>query len=302
MDEAEFVTPDVAVAPAPGVTPDGLITADVACGRCAYSLKGLNIAQLCPECGTPARPSVMGGRLEAASPAYVTRLYHGAICVSVATALIIVLGLVQVVTGVISAFGLVPTAVQVGLSILALVASIVGFAGLVLFLIGWWVLTAPDPVRRAAMLKDRARKTTRAGVLLLCSMPIAIAIGVGISVVGLAIGALLAVFLVLGAALATFAGLFVHYYGSLNYLIVLSERLDPGTIAVRATRLMWLGPLLMILGSCPSLLLGGTPGIAQSIGLVLVAAPVVAWVLYWVLIEELRQGLKDVRQAQTNVA
>ena len=286
----------------PGIARDGLITFDVPCGRCGYSLKGLNIAQVCPECGTAARPSVIGAKLEAASPRYVAMLHHGSVCVLVATVLMVLAGAVQVLLGVLGAFVTPTSTMLTGMGVIGLLVGIASLAAVILFMVGWWILTARDPVRRESLHRDRARRTTRVGILLLFSVPIALVMGIGLTMIGWAIGAILALMLIAGSAVATLAGLIIQYFGSLNYISGLSERMARGdAIADLAKVMMWAGPLLMIGGACPGSLLQSAGRPSMSLGLIGAAflmMPVAAWVMYWVLMERVRRSLKEVRVMQ----
>ena len=60
------------------VTPDGTVTADVACRRCGYNLRGLQIGGRCPDCAMPVGASVRGDDLVYADPAWIAKLILGA--------------------------------------------------------------------------------------------------------------------------------------------------------------------------------------------------------------------------------
>ncbi len=286
---------------------EGLITAEVPCGSCGYSLRGLQIDGVCPECATPARPSALGGRLEAAAPSYVTMLSRGATLVSIASVLLFVMLGVQVVSAVLDLTGVMNFGLggQVVQSIIFGGWSIVS---LLLYAVGWWMLTAKDPVRGKAMVADQARRSTRLGLILMtCTLPFLIVLSGGIGGTGFAAGAAIAGVGIFFASVLTLIGVILQYVRSMTYLGKMSSRMALPKVRGRADALAWAGPLVVIAGSIVAAVVantvsfggGGAPtaSMAQFIANI---GPAVILVMYWRLIEMVRGGLKEVRQVQAS--
>ena len=61
----------------PPVGPDGTVTADIACRRCGYNLRGLPVDGRCPDCAMPIAASVRGDDLVYADPIWIAKLTLG---------------------------------------------------------------------------------------------------------------------------------------------------------------------------------------------------------------------------------
>lgn len=105
----------------------GALSADVACRRCGYNLRGLRDDGRCPECGTPIGLSTQGDLLRFADPDWLFKIALG-------LKIILWMILVKIVIGVSSI--LIGDAVLAGL--LWLSASCASFVGV-------WLMTEPDP-------------------------------------------------------------------------------------------------------------------------------------------------------------
>lgn len=133
-------------------------TAGLACRGCAYELDGLSLDGQCPECGMPIERSIRGDALQYASPQYVRTLWLGAS--------------IALLTVVLEAIGLVGFIVFMALTdggknvasgrATELVIDLASFASGLLGLIGWWLLTMPDPAHRGPAQDTRARRWLRA--------------------------------------------------------------------------------------------------------------------------------------------
>jgi hypothetical protein len=128
MDEGVTGTPlDVAL------DGEGRIAADVSCRHCSYSLRGLRLDVVCPECGTAVRWSIFGDRLLYADPTWARRLANGALWVLIATFVSIIAGIGG---GVLDAI--------LGTTSMSYVGSLLGA---LISLVGTWLITTPEPGR-----------------------------------------------------------------------------------------------------------------------------------------------------------
>ncbi len=123
------------------------VAADVPCRRCGYNLRGLPTDGRCPECGTPVGLSVRGGLIRYSDPAWIDRLRFGVNC-------LLAYAVVTVVAGVATGVGALALALATGgkVKVAAFqaghwvpVLTAVGLVGQALYLVGIWLLTAPDP-------------------------------------------------------------------------------------------------------------------------------------------------------------
>lgn len=135
----------VAAQPLPEV-----LTTDVPCRKCSYNLRGLATLGRCPECGTPVGLSVLGDLLRYSDPGWLDNLRRG---VS-----LIIWGIVAMIFGAVIGVVTVTMMGPVGF-VLAMLA------GYVLNLIGWWLLTAPDPSGVGEDQYGRARQIIRVALI-----------------------------------------------------------------------------------------------------------------------------------------
>ena len=277
----ECATPVRASIPGVEVSADGEVMESVACGRCGYDLRGLHADGSCPECGAPVGPSVIGAHLVGADPRYVRTLHCGAITVSVAAVLQIASYAAQAVGTALGVAVQASSSMQAASFVLSALSMVLGIVGLIVFVIGWWFFATPDPVQHAHV-RDGARRNTRVGTVLLGgAVPFAFTAGIVSGALGFALGPLILVPLIIGSLLALVVGAVLQYFASLVYLKRLGGRMQQAKIESFAFSMMWIGPLLVTIGAC-----------------IFMIGPVVAWFLYWRLIERVRKGLREVRAMQ----
>jgi hypothetical protein len=140
---------------------EGVVGPGVRCVRCGYELRGLRADGVCPECGGEIRRTLMGDLLMFADAGYVRTLKIGA-----------TLALAGIIAALCTVFG------GVGLMMLEMTGSggqtwlfptVLGVGGLgfaAFTLVGWWLLSTPDPGRLGADTGVTSRKVVRAGVLM----------------------------------------------------------------------------------------------------------------------------------------
>ncbi|MCA9294160.1 MAG: hypothetical protein KDA20_10140 [Phycisphaerales bacterium] len=278
---------------------DGLVVGDATCGSCGYDLRGLPAHGACPECASPIRPSILGSRLEAAAPEYVTKLARGAMLVSIASVLAFVFVGAQLLHGVLELFGLVSLGAA-GSDVLAGVAATGSLVALGVYLVGWWLLTVKDPVRGKAMVADRARRSCRFGlVLMVLVFPLLIISMLASSGGRFAPGSMVFGFGALFGSVLTFIGTILQYVRSMTYVGLMSTRFSRPRVRAYADSMAWIGPLTVIFTSLIAAIMansaGGSLVVATVIGNL---GPAAMLVMYWHLMEQVRRALREVRAAQ----
>lgn len=141
-----------APAPLPTVVPD-----DLACLRCGYSLKGLAPSSVCPECATPVERSLLGDLFRFSDPRYVRTLHRGAVLIAAS-----IIAAIASVAAALLLTRLVGPTFSLGMFLLGPLLFVA--CGL-LSLVGWWLLSTPDPRRLGRDTDSRARRLLRALVI-----------------------------------------------------------------------------------------------------------------------------------------
>jgi hypothetical protein len=138
----------------PTLDADGRVAGDFPCHHCGYNLRALLANEKCPECGTDIRASIGGNVLKFSDPAWLRRVATGARWMGKAG----VLGLV---------FAIVWDWTEP--STISDIATLIVVPAVMVFLVGAWMATTPDPSgideQRCARLSMAARSLLAAGLL-----------------------------------------------------------------------------------------------------------------------------------------
>lgn len=224
----------------------------VSCLGCGYSLEQLKRDGVCPECGRPIEDSIRGARLDYADPAYVRTLRRGAGRVVWGIGSLLLLPVVSVVLAMAGAtvlFALETSwAPDVFVWVSAafwIVVAVAMLGAAVVFVHGWFVLTAADPDTRrsgpdGSVLGDptrdpRSRKVARwTGIC----FPLALPIGW--------LAAWAAERVLPGSVFIPLAGLFfpgivatVHAWAAMSYVRVLAGRMPTPRLGSSARDCRW---------------------------------------------------------------
>jgi len=131
------------------------LTHALPCVSCGYDLRGLAIEGSCPECGTPIERSLRGDLLRFSDPRWVTAVAHGMGWLIFAVVLTILLGVVFESLSATREAVLLITTHEAALS----------FAGEIIIdavaMIGYWLVTTPDPRDGNQPARQRVRLCAR---------------------------------------------------------------------------------------------------------------------------------------------
>lgn len=136
----------------------GVVMLERECVSCGYTLRGLALDGVCPECGTPIERSLYRTRLKHADVEYLRRLVRGALLVSVVP-WAIVAGLVYIFLQI----GL--AAVWPGFAALIeqhyLIEDVLVVAVICCWAIGWWMLGGREPGPARPLFAEDCRRVAR---------------------------------------------------------------------------------------------------------------------------------------------
>lgn len=256
------------------------------CAGCGYDLIGLPVGGECPECGRAVAESLRGMLLRHAAPEYVRALRRGFSWVLNAILLYCVVMLVGV--GV---------AIAGGRTAYALLVSGGGLASSVMFLVGLLWMTTPDPRFSFGPRPDRARAVLRGSVVTIIAVWLgSMGVSVAASVTGVSArrSGLDAVQALLG--LVGLVAFVVHFVAMMRYIAWLSGRIPDGVAASRARAYTWGLPLLLV-GTVAVVVM--TALVAGPCALIpLLVGPIAALVMYWNLLNRVREHLAWIEGAQ----
>lgn len=264
-------------APATQVTLDH----DRPCLACGYNLRGLSTSGACPECGTPVERSLRGNLLVYSSPEYVASLHRGVFLIQAGIITQIVLWCALVGLFFASQAGLT----GVGEQALELLGSLLGLAATIASVIGWWLLSAPDPAVLGTGTGDTPRRIVRITVIVSAA---ATAVQFALSVTNLALGPLSPhtgnplELVELAANWAPIIAYIVWFFAAMHYILWLAPRLPSIKAITSARTLEWVGPVISVF--------------------LCVLGWLIALVMYYNLLDEVRLNLRRIRREQAKAA
>lgn len=223
------------------------VTDDVRCARCGYELRGLAVNQRCPECAAPVQNSMQAEMLDFAAPEFLDRLMRGALLARISAivalctvAITAVLFIVALAVGITS--GAPPAAIMVALAIIWLIGPLACGGSAV---IGWWLLTTPDPGAGGTRQDRRIRRVLRVGTVVagvcwgLSCIPI-----MAQQLMSLPPSVYIPMVTAIGIALP--ASVAFMFFAAGPFLNAMAERMDDCYIPTLTTKQRWQGIGLII--------------------------------------------------------
>lgn len=196
----------------------GTVQTDIPCRKCGYNLRSLNAGGRCPECGSPVGLSVQGNLLRFADPNWLMGLRKGVNFILVA----VLVSVIVVICGAFARRVLPP-----------LVTQFASLGSGVLFVIGGWLVTEPDPSGLGEHQYGTVRKLIRVALLVNAAQ--------NLMQIVLHLAPLdpsLALTLSIISILASLVGV-VGQFAQLSYLSKLALRIPDPSLSGRAWFLMW---------------------------------------------------------------
>lgn len=266
-----------------------------ACRQCDYPIDGLADADVCPECGTLAGMSRYGPRLHDAPAAFVAGLARGALLIEITIVLSFVLRIVQWCV-MQAADGLSSANAHDELRVaISAIFDVVGLGPGVCWIIGWWMLTRPDPRLRRDSLKVLGTivrvclALTALAALIMIGIDRALQVDTDPEHIDLErIERRFGVVLIFIAVMVPIA--VAGFFGTLLYLRALARRLDAPRLRAWATHVMWILPASMIVPFFIVRMLAASGGLTEK------ALPAIAWFdwLYAIAWYAVLLGMADV--------
>lgn len=261
--------------------PPDLSTEDVPCLLCGYNLRGLRREGRCPECGTSIERSLHGNLLEYSNPHYLATLHRGLFLILAAIVGQLVLVGLWIVVAFFASASRATANPNVALVVSETAASVLSIVLSLVLLYGWWLLSAPDPAFLGVGEGTLARRIVRITVIAAALLtPISGALDaqfVSASIQSwFVFGSIVMVVELVVAA--------VKFFASMLYIRWLAPRLPNTYVDERAKTFMWLIPVLWTVGT-----------LACGLG------PLVALVLYWIMLNWVRLDIKRIRDRHQHV-
>jgi hypothetical protein len=245
------------------------------CRGCGYRLRGLPVTSVCPECARSIESSLRGDQLIYADPTYLNDLTRGILIIQIALALA-TLSFLWWIIGL-----LIPSSDRAWYSLARNAVTVI-----VMF-VGIWLFSKPDPGLRLSDPGDRPRKILRAASLIVCVAEISSDIGTvilpkGVRAVSLLDGAIKGSMDVgsIVTSLLNLIGMIswiVQFFASMLYVKWLARRMPSKKHYKWAGVCMWILPIIYITQ---------------------VLKPI-AFILYFILVDDVRVTLKQIRSAQS---
>ncbi len=260
--------------PIPAAEPPPVVQSNCPCARCAYNLRGLSPAGVCPECGAPVAISLEGRLLRFADRRYVRTVDLGLTILLCAIWLYVLLLVVSIVLGLfIRARQSQELAEEASRAIMLLPT--------IAFVLGYWKFTTPDIGTFDSERAVNTRNIIRVAACVQLAAKLG-ALAVALAVHAAAAAATTANFvsplepIQIGLTLVDFAAWITLFYAVLIHVRAVADRVPDMEIRARAKGFMWFLPLVFVVGF-----------------FIFGVGPIIALSLYATLLQSLQQHFKQ---------
>ncbi|MFK7759071.1 MAG: hypothetical protein AB8C13_03885 [Phycisphaerales bacterium] len=269
------------------------------CFRCDYDLNGLDPKELCPECGLPIEHSIGRGAIAIADDDYLKKLHTGVFLVQ--TAIIIIVA--QAIFGGLFGYLAATTATFSGLELVFdIAAQVVSLGASLMYLVGWYKFSTPCPLQGMFYTGSKARKLVRVTVVIaFCFALLQLIAQFSVAYAPNIQTAFVFIYIVL---IGSYLVIFVRFIAEIMYVRWMAPLLKNKRVHKRATVLLWMGPIIIgaglvagimtIFAGIMTIFIGFFTGILL-LGVALAA--LVALIMYWNMLDWIRKDLKSIRQS-----
>jgi hypothetical protein len=217
-----------------------------ACIGCGYDLAGLAREAACPECGTSVERSYAPDLLENRSEAYLEQVSSGLLLVIVGTLcglglILLMIPAVIIVSAMTDSSAAATRVVEFTAGVLRLLCT-----GTVLF--GWWRVTTPDPARFGTDLDVKPRRIVRTAILVQVGGELLGVAAAGLSLLGAVAGHPAMDQLLASTRFVAWVAWAVQYFAAMLYIGWLARRAPDPWLVGYAKHMMWIGPVLFVVG------------------------------------------------------
>lgn len=239
------------------------------CIRCSYDLHGLPLSGSCPECGVPVERSLRGDLLQFADETYRGTLLRGVSLIMFGILAHVVLFILLALTAI------------VGWAWLGVIFIVISLGATAAGLYGYFLYASPDPGQMSNNRGEKPRQILRIAIVV---SAVAALTQMGLEALSLfltpapgQVGAADGVAMLSAVAgLAGSVAWIVQFFAAMVYTKWLAPRIPSPRVLKRASLLMWLGPVLLLM-SC------------------LVIPGLVALIMYYNMFSWIRNALVTIR-------
>jgi hypothetical protein len=262
------------------------------CFKCDYNLEGLDPSELCPECGLPIEHSIGRGAIALADDDYLKKLHKGVFFIQTAIIFMVLQAMFGGIIGATAAMGTgtnqLDLFIQIGLQVVSLAVSL-------LYLIGWFKFSTACPLQGMFYTGSTTRKLVRFTVI--ASLIIVVLQLVSNIMFTISPNSGLFIMLIGIASIAWFVIFVIRFFAELFYVRWMAPLLMNKRVHKRTTTLLWMGPILFVSAIISGFMAIFISLMAGLLMLIIALSALVMLVMYWNMLDWIRKDLKAIRQS-----